>query len=122
MPSEASIRRCRNWYGKLLRLYPKAHRERFAKGMEQTFNDLCRERIEAQKGIFVLAVWTYIETSAAIIKENTANIMKDSTQSLKALKYCAIALAALMVMGIATLMFISRGKGEDITGIVAPAL
>ena len=27
-----------------------------------------------------------------------------------------------MVAGIATLMVLSRGKGEDITGIVAPAL
>ena len=27
-----------------------------------------------------------------------------------------------MLAGIATLMILSRGKGEDITGIVAPAL
>jgi hypothetical protein len=37
-------------------------------------------------------------------------------------KYSAIALSALLVAGIITLMIISRGKGEDITGIVAPAL
>lgn len=46
----------------------------------------------------------------------------DSTLSLKTLKYSAIAVSALMVAGIVTLMLISRGKGEDITGIVAPAL
>lgn len=28
----------------------------------------------------------------------------------------------MMVLGIVALMIISRGKGEDITGIVAPAL
>jgi DUF2975 family protein len=47
---------------------------------------------------------------------------RDSTLFLKAIKYCAITLGALMVAGIATLMVLSRGKGEDITGIVAPAL
>jgi DUF2975 family protein len=47
---------------------------------------------------------------------------RDSTLFLKAMKYCAITLGALMVAGIATLMVLSRGKGEDITGIVAPAL
>ena len=37
-------------------------------------------------------------------------------------KYSAIAIGALMVAGIVALMVLSRGKGEDITGIVAPAL
>ena len=47
---------------------------------------------------------------------------RDSTLFLKTVKYSAITLSALMVAGIATLMVLSRGKGEDITGIVAPAL
>ena len=47
---------------------------------------------------------------------------RDSKQSLKVVKYAAIAVGALMAAGIGTLMFISRGKGEDIAGIVAPAL
>jgi hypothetical protein len=47
---------------------------------------------------------------------------QDSTQFLKLVKYSAIALAVLMVAGIVTLMVLSRGTGEDITGIVAPAL
>jgi O-antigen/teichoic acid export membrane protein len=47
---------------------------------------------------------------------------QDSTQFLKTVKYSAIALSALMVAGIVTLMVLARGKGEDITGIVAPAL
>ena len=37
-------------------------------------------------------------------------------------KYSAISVCALMVVGIVTLMIISRDKGEDITGIVSPAL
>jgi len=36
--------RYRVWYARLLRLYPRAFRERFGEGMAQTFHDLCRER------------------------------------------------------------------------------
>ena len=47
---------------------------------------------------------------------------QDSARFLKLVKYAAIAVSMLMVAGIVTLMVLSRGKGEDITGIVAPAL
>ena len=47
---------------------------------------------------------------------------KSSAGALRRLKYSAITISALMVAGILTLMVISRGKGEDIAGIVAPAL
>ena len=47
---------------------------------------------------------------------------ESSAGALRRLKYCAITISALMVAGIATLMVLSRGKGEDIAGIVAPAL
>jgi hypothetical protein len=47
---------------------------------------------------------------------------RDSMRYLKRVKYAAITLAALMLGGIGTLMVLARGKGEDITGIVAPAL
>ena len=45
-----------------------------------------------------------------------------SPSTLKRVKCSAITLSALMVAGIVALMVLSRGKGEDITGIVAPAL
>jgi len=41
---------------------------------------------------------------------------------LKTIKYAAIAMAALMLAGIATVMFLARNTNEDITGVVAPAL
>ena len=50
------------------------------------------------------------------------SMKQDSTTFLKLLKYSGITVSALMVAGIAGLMVLSRGKGEDITGIVAPAL
>ena len=127
MATEDSMRRYRTWYARLLRLYPKPHRERFGEGMKQTFNDLCRERAEAGRGLFRLALWIFLETSAGIIRENATSIMRcsmkqDSTLPLRIVKYSAITVGALMVAGIVTLMILSRGKGEDITGIVAPAL
>ena len=45
-----------------------------------------------------------------------------SPSTLKCVKLCAITISALMMAGIIALMVLSRGKGEDITGIVAPAL
>lgn len=48
--------------------------------------------------------------------------MQEDLTTLKYMKYAAITISGLMVAGIATLMFLARGTGEDITGIVAPAL
>ena len=48
--------------------------------------------------------------------------MQQDSTTLKYIKYSAVTISGLMVVGIATLMVLARGKGEDITGIVAPAL
>jgi hypothetical protein len=69
MADEQDIARYRRWYRKLLRFYSRAYRERFAESMEQTFNDLCRERAKAGDGVFGFVLWTFVETSAAIVRE-----------------------------------------------------
>ena len=52
-----------------------------------------------------------------------ANPTPESTaQTLRRVKLGAILITALMLAGIGGLMLLSAGKGEDITGIVAPAL
>jgi hypothetical protein len=38
--------------------------------MEQTFNDLCRERAAAGEGLVGFVLWMFVETSAGIIREN----------------------------------------------------
>jgi spore maturation protein SpmA len=48
--------------------------------------------------------------------------MQQDATTLKYIKYAAVTISSLMVAGIATLMFLARETGEDITGIVAPAL
>jgi hypothetical protein len=206
MASEPLIRKYRDNYAKLLRLYPRPYRECFGEAMEQTFNDLCRERVKAERGLFSFALWTFFETSAAIIREHATTILRfsmkrgstiflrvvisliaiaalavcifglpplvvkeaaktpktayliylflvgayimsipffvalyqafklltyvdrneafseSSVKALRLIKYCAITIGILMVAGIAALMFLSRGKGEDIAGIVAMGL
>lgn len=44
--------------------------------MEQTFTDLCRERVKAERALFSFALWTFVETSVAIIRENAIMIMR----------------------------------------------
>jgi hypothetical protein len=56
MANEHATARYRKLYAKLLRLYSKPYHERFGEGMTQAFNDLCRERKEAGKGLFVFAL------------------------------------------------------------------
>jgi len=206
MAPEPLIPRYRNCYSKLLRLYPKPYRERFGETMEQTFNDLCRERVKAERGLFGFALWTFFETSAAIIRENATTIVRCSmnrvstiflrvvisliamaalavcifplprmvaqeaaktpetawlvylflvgayimallflfalyqafklltyidgnkaftelsVRALKHIKHCAITISLLMVAGIAAVMVLSAGTGEDIAGVVAMGL
>jgi hypothetical protein len=176
--------------------------------MEQTFNDLCRERVKAERGLFGFALWKFFETSAAIIRENATTIVRCSmnrgstiflrvvisliaiaalavcifgavwgvsaaslatavgnpaygiylflvcayilsipffvalyqafklltyvdrneafselsVKALRQIKCCAITISILMVAGIAAVMALSVGKGEEIAGIVAMGL
>ena len=76
MAIEPRTRRYRNCYSTLLRLYPKGYRDRFGEGMEQTFNDLCHNRVQAGRGLFSLALWVFVETLAAIIRENATIVMR----------------------------------------------
>jgi hypothetical protein len=44
--------------------------------MEQTFNDLCRERRAAGDGLFGLVLWVFLETSAGILRENMTSLIR----------------------------------------------
>jgi hypothetical protein len=75
MADEHDIARYRRWYRKLLRFYSRPYRERFSEGMEQTFNDLCRERAEAGDGLVGLVLWMFAETATGIVRENGRSIV-----------------------------------------------
>lgn len=200
------FKRLQRWHSQLVRLHPKAFRDRFGDGMRQTFNDLCRERAKEGKGMAGFAFWSFAEMAAAIAREHAAEFAKgvlrcrgtlpfklailvaagaalafcmvalpnavghevaghppekallpilflvcaqilaipfliglrqafalltlmdtsnlaskSSVEALGRLKCAASAISLAMVAGIVALMILSRGKGEDITGIVAPA-
>jgi hypothetical protein len=82
MADEHATARYRHWYAKLLRFYPKPYRERFGEGMEQTFNDLCREHPTAGDGLFGFVLWVFVETSARIIRENMTFMIRQNTRRL----------------------------------------
>jgi len=92
MECEHAIARYRKLYARLLRLYPKPFRKRFSEGMAQTFNDLCQERKEAGDGLFAFAFWTFVETSAGIIRERITFIIMQKKIILR------IALATAFVL------------------------
>ena len=76
-------------YAKLLRLYPKPYRERFGEGMEQTFNDLLRERVRTERGLFSIALWMFFETSAGIFRENVRFTTMPLTKIIRVLLVAA---------------------------------
>ena len=56
-------------YKKLLALYPRAFREELGESMEQTFNDLYRER-QKDSGLPGFVFWIFFETGLGIIREH----------------------------------------------------
>jgi hypothetical protein len=85
----------RRWYARLLRLYPRAYRDRFAEGMQQTFNDLLRERRDTGRSLFGFVLWMYVEASIGIAREN----MRGSRPMMKKLAMpMLIVLAATAVL------------------------
>lgn len=75
MVSESSLRRYRTWYAKLLCFYPKRFHDRFGEGMQQTFHDLCRERLATGNGLLSFVLWIFFETTLGIVKENVMSIL-----------------------------------------------
>jgi hypothetical protein len=113
MAPEHRIRRYRRWYGRLLRLYPRTFRDRFAEPMAQTFTDLCRERTDANRGLIGLAATTFAETSAGIIRENLAQM---TTQPLKYLRWIIVTAGVLAIPALAMafdIAFPGPGSRQD---------
>jgi hypothetical protein len=113
MAPDRSIRRYRRWYGRLLRLYPRPFRERFAEPMEQTFADLAGERREAHRSLLGFALGTFAETAAGIIRENLAPM---TTQTKHYLRWVLVTAVVLLVPLLAMVFEIGvpdPGSGTD---------
>lgn len=108
MAYDEHIRRYSRWYARLLRFYPRDYREQMLEPMQQTFNDLLRERAKAQQGLSAVAWWTFADTARGIIHEDT----KHMTRFLKDNWQVAFALtAAFAVIGAA--WWLNGSERED---------
>lgn len=94
MAVEIAAGRYEAWYAALLRLYPRPFHDRFGEGMAQTFHDLCRERRDAGRGLFGVALWVIFETLAGTIRENTTRMTE---MNRTVLRVALVALGLLMV-------------------------
>ncbi|MEG4281348.1 hypothetical protein QUA62_28380 [Microcoleus sp. MON1_C1] len=116
--NERLIRRYRNWYAKLLRLYSKPYYERFGEGMKQTFTDLLRERAEEGRELFSYALWLFVETSAGIMREKITYIIMQN----KNIIYLALGTAFILLMPLLAMLFTDQVAWDLIDFIVAGTL
>jgi hypothetical protein len=93
--------RYRRLYEALLRLYPASFHDRFAEGMAQTFNDMCRERRNADAGLLLFVLATFAETTAGIISERKRTM----TTRKKNILRVAVGTAALLLIPLVAMQF-----------------
>ena len=97
MGTERATRHYRKLYAMLLRLYPESFRSRFVEGMQQTFQDLCRERQAPGRGLFAFALKAFAETAVGILRERTAPIMAIRTRIIRLMLITASVLSLSLV-------------------------
>lgn len=109
-------------YKKLLCLYPREFREQLVESMQQTFNDLCRER-ETEGGWFGFMLWTFIETAIGIVREHVLLLTKGTTMKnilakpgLAATKWGGLASILLAVTFIVAPLIYFTGNLRDAFG------
>ncbi|MBW3613006.1 MAG: hypothetical protein KY392_03995 [Chloroflexi bacterium] len=111
MPSDRALGRYRRWYERLLRLYPRPFRQRFAEPMAQTFNDLARERRGANRDLVGFVAWAFVDATAGIIRENLTQM-----QTTAILRWVLITAAVLAVPALAMVFNVGvpdPGSGTD---------
>lgn len=115
MSSDRAIGRYRRWYGRLLHLYPRPFRDRFAEPMTQTFTDLARERSHANRSLTGFALEAFVETTAGILRENMTHLMQ-SNDVIRWGRWVLVTAAVLAVPALAmafNLSFPDPGSGRD---------
>lgn len=117
MVSDSSLRRYRNWYGKLIRLYPKRFREQFGEGLEQTFHDLCRERVDEGGELFSLVLWVSCETAAEIVRENMSMAKKN-----KSIVRILLATLLILMVPLVAMQFTNEVNWDTFDFVVAAVL
>ncbi|HRE40557.1 MAG TPA: hypothetical protein PLG90_04420 [Ignavibacteria bacterium] len=78
-----NINTFRNWYSKLIKLYPEKFYKRFAHQMEQTFNDQLKEKKNGGNNLTGFIIYTFLETFSQIFKSNLKNIFMNHKSLIK---------------------------------------
>lgn len=120
MTNESSLRRYRQRYATLLRLYPKEYHQRFGEGMEQTFSDLLRERVEKQRGVFNFVLWMFCETFAEIMKNHLTSLAMHNT--VKRLSLWAMVVGLFLLVPLVAMQFSTHVAWTGFDFVFAGAL
>jgi hypothetical protein len=88
--------------------------------MEQTFNDLCRERKEADEGLFAFTLWAFAETFAGIMRERITMIMMQNTT--KRLTVWAVVIALILMLPLVAMQFTNEVNWDLFDFVVMGAL
>lgn len=112
MSADQTIGRYRRWYGRLIRLYPRPYRDRFAEPMTQTFTDLARERTDANRGLLGFAIRMFADTTTHIMRENMTQLM----QTANYLRWVLVTAVVLAIPALAMALNLGipdPGSGSD---------
>jgi len=87
----------RTLYRKLLSLYPHRFKEQLGESMEQTFNDLYKER-KTKPGRFSFVLWMFVETAMGIVRERVL-LITEGTAMKNTLAYprAAVLISAILL-------------------------
>ena len=101
-------------YKKLLALYPRGFRERLGESMQQTFNDLYKER-QTDGGWFSFVLWTFVETAMGIVKEHVLLIIEGAMMKnmLANPRLAAVISSILLLPAAIILLFDMMGVSQD---------
>lgn len=93
----------------MLRLYPKSYREHYGESMEQTFNDLLRERTVAEKKLLGFSIRIFVETFVGAMRENMeVFIMRFKIMQNTALVRIALVTACILLVPLLAMQFTSE--------------
>src|SRR5688572_7973667 len=99
-------------YRKLVSIYPKDFKDRLAESMEQTFNDLYKEKQNTNQSLFNFIAWTFVETSKSILYEHIFSIRETNMKSIMTNHKSVATISFLLALpiGLVYLIFVSDIK------------
>ncbi len=97
-------------YKKLIALYPKGFKEQFSESIQQTFNDLYKEKQNTNQPLFNFITWTFIETSIGIFREHV--LQGDIMQTSKRFGLSAL-ISFLLILPFAVMEIVNRRQFNE---------